>query len=137
MADLAQALLRLKNHPLLTCLSTCKILAFFRLVIYLKMDILLAQPASVSMSDPPPVLPLSVQVFLADATKIPYSEIAPLWEETRFILWNLPSAEQALLEDEEAFKKYGLPRGISASIQYTLPSFSNGTKSPLYPVSSA
>lgn len=118
MADLMQVFMRLHDHAVLGSLSTYQLLAFFRLASCLKDDVLLAQPSRAPPTEPPRALPLSVVVFLAEATAIESRHIELLWRETRFILWSLPSADQAALEDEQAFVTYGLPKGISAYLYY-------------------
>lgn len=119
MADLQHLLERLSYHSSLACLSTPQILAFFRLASGLKDDILLTQPAEKSMDEAPLILPPSVVLFLGEATAIPPRYIQKLWKESRFVLWSLPSADQAKLDDEHAFIQYGLHRGISEHLPRT------------------
>lgn len=118
MSDLLGLLRRLLVHPSLAHLSTSQLLAFFRLGSCLKNDILLAQSSHAPMTEAPVALPRSVIYFLADSMQINPEDIPLLWEETRFILWDLPSADQAALDDDDAFREHGLHRGLSEYASY-------------------
>lgn len=129
MSDLRRALRRLGHHPVLRDLTTSQILAFCRLTSCLKNDILLVQHASIPVDRPPRFLSVSLVHFLAEAMSIHPNLIQVLWEEMRFVLWGLPSSEEALLDDEGAFHTHGEPRGISAYEYYVVARDSNLTTS--------
>ncbi|KAJ7464993.1 hypothetical protein B0H11DRAFT_1673722, partial [Mycena galericulata] len=84
------------------------LLQTIRFTSHLKQDILLVQPAGISMEEAPLVLP-TITEFIATAI------VAKFWESLRHDIWELP-AETLSAAEEELFRKHGWKIGISNSL---------------------
>jgi hypothetical protein len=96
-------------------LSFNTIQQFISLASRLKDDILLAQPSSIVVSDPPDVLPLTIVAFLQASCSIPEDCINSCWEALKSTVWLHVNSEEdnAILDD---FVKHGHSRGLCASL---------------------
>ncbi|KAJ7227279.1 hypothetical protein GGX14DRAFT_629178 [Mycena pura] len=110
--SLTPSLSSLCDAPNTQPLPLLAILQFIRLSSHLKDDILLGQPATVSVDCAPAVIPPAVASFLSEATNIPLVHIDTCWDVLKDEAWLYPTAAEVNLEDEKAFVNYGWARGL-------------------------
>lgn len=93
--------------------SLTQLMSFTRILAVLKDDILLPQPISVSVDEPPHLLPPTIATFVSDATGIKPESIPKCWHLLKEEIWSSPRPELSA-DEEELFRKHGWKSGISA-----------------------
>jgi hypothetical protein len=96
--------------------SLPKIFLLIVSAIKLKDDILLAQPAEHSSTEPPDYLPPSVVVLLSRICSLTESIVEGYWRILKGIVWNEGLANTAMCPEalEAQFAKHGQDRGFRA-----------------------
>jgi hypothetical protein len=110
----------LQTHPVLKELNLLQLLQFIRLAAWVKNNILLCQPFSVSSECAPDVLPPSIASFLLEATNIPLEHIDSCWEVLKDDVWQFPSVKEVTQEDEHAFVNYGWACRLCVYLFYSI-----------------
>ncbi|KAF8238014.1 hypothetical protein L208DRAFT_1244754, partial [Tricholoma matsutake] len=86
---------------------------FIALASKLKDDILLAQPSSVFMLDPPEILPPTISTFLQISCSISVDCVYACWEALKSTIWNdVNHVEDSHITQD--FATYGHPLGLCA-----------------------
>jgi len=98
----------LEHHELNDFLET--VIRFISLASKLKNDILLVQPARVSATEPPEVLPPTIVAFLASTCEMPPADVRHCWDALKGTVWNRPNL--LLDQSEGAFAAHGISRGL-------------------------
>ncbi|KAG9308618.1 hypothetical protein JVU11DRAFT_11726 [Chiua virens] len=75
------------RHPSLRSVDLNQLLLFFAVASSLKDDILLIQPSEHCPTEPPIVLPSSLEHFLSAVCKIPVTTIRDCWNIFKDVLW--------------------------------------------------
>ncbi|KAG6375794.1 hypothetical protein JVT61DRAFT_2647 [Boletus reticuloceps] len=117
MHTIHSLLTAIEHHPVVASLPFSTLLTFLRCAHRLKDDILQPQPHSISVLCAPEVLPPSITCFLAAFLDISIDDIAILWSVVSDIVWSLPTPEEADALEEDAFRRYGHPHGISSVLK--------------------
>ena len=110
--SLRELLLQL-GDDVLNCLTIDKLTLFVDLTSKLKNDIILSQPPTVPVFEPPEFLPPSIRCFLGNSCGLTQTYVDDCWSVLKGVVWHRP----ALLEDssEVAFGQHGLKQGLSES----------------------
>jgi hypothetical protein len=85
-----------------------QIVDFFTFVSRLKDPILLAQPAGVSVTEAPDVLPPSVATFLGGSCNITVSAVTHCWKILQMTIWTYTESDV-----EAAFAEHGVKHSLS------------------------
>ena len=115
MHTILSFLAAIEHHPIIASLPFSTLLTFFRCAQRLKDDIVQPQPHSISVDTAPDVLPPSITHFFASFLGVPTEAVALLWPVVGNIVWSLPLPEEADALEEDAFRRFGHPQGISKS----------------------
>ncbi|KAF8426821.1 hypothetical protein L210DRAFT_987136 [Boletus edulis BED1] len=118
MHTIHSLLAAVEHHPAVASLPFSTLLTFLRCAHRLKDDILQPQPHSISVLCAPEVLPPSITHFLAAYLDISIDDIAILWSMVGDLVWSLPTPEEADMLEEDAFRRYGHPHGITRRTLY-------------------
>ncbi|KAF8228357.1 hypothetical protein L208DRAFT_1291845 [Tricholoma matsutake] len=112
---LQDTILLAEQHPEL---SFGQVQQFISLASRLKDDILLAQPSSVLVFDPPDVLPPTVSTFLQNSCGISMACVEACWDTLKTMIWHdAQSLEDSLIHD---FSVHGHSLGLFAHTLYPL-----------------
>jgi hypothetical protein len=87
------------------------IIRFLILAAKLRNDIILTQPATLSATDPPDILPPSIAAFLGDCCDLPPHSVDHCWGILKAVVWH--GSNRFLDHSETFFAKYGHHRGLS------------------------
>jgi hypothetical protein len=100
-----------ETSPALRQLTLGQVVQFLTLAARLKNDIILTQPATVLASDPPDVLPPTVNSFLSDCCDISSDSVDRCWDVLKDVVWH----GRDIFRDnsDTAFVEYGHRRGLS------------------------
>ena len=109
---LISSLLRLQEHSTLKNMTLEHVCQYIRLVQHLKNDILLAQPAELSLEQAPEILPPTISLFLSNALNVPQESMQDSWEILKDHIWECQKVG-LMREDYDAFKLYGWKLGLS------------------------
>lgn len=113
MLPAANALDKLKEHPVLRHLSLDGVVTFTRLASHLKRDILQPQPIPQSNpSIPPAVLPPPITNFLGASLGMSTDDIDDCWDILQDYVWEIPVVPLSST-DFHLFKQFGWPCGLS------------------------
>jgi hypothetical protein len=91
-------------------ISLHQLFSFVTLISRLRDDILLAQPANVSASVAPAILPPVIVEFISSCCDLPEDAVDCIWGVLKDMVWNGGYHQDTL----GSFFKHGLERGLSA-----------------------
>ena len=113
MDSLTIILARLNDYPaLLEHLTLSNIHSFVVAAARLKNDIILSQPATVSIACPPGFLPTTIQQTLSGITGIPMWLISQCWMVVRDLVWSDAYTTRLQANLYDVFAEHGIRHGL-------------------------
>jgi len=106
------------NPDLFWTLTLGQIFCFISLASCLKDDILLTQPAKLSATNPPDILPPTITGFLGNSCDLPQAYVEQCWDILKDTIWD--SAAISCDHLDSAFTQHGHHSGLSMSYHFIL-----------------
>lgn len=95
-------------------LTLAKVHSFIVHAARLRNDILLTQPAAVSLDDIPAFLPTSIQAFLCELIDIPIELVPDCWTALKDLVWDARYVNALVESIDVGFMRHGIQKGLRA-----------------------